>query len=740
MTRKWRIRLTVVLVILGVPLVLASLAVYYMTTGKLGHLIAIKYAQVMPGHLSIGSVQFSAADQVHLTDITISEGFADPLAKIDAIDARLDMFNGRLMALQLHGVHVRMDADSFDLLQRIIDASDKQPPSNPPQSWDLEADGDVTFASGLQLLSSSAKGHITGSLFELDCGTTIGAGSKPSRVIVAGRLQGPVTPGTPPNKRIVIELTEAEGPLPEALDAVAAIGLLPKAEPGLRRWLPARVTANGSTVVRELGIFHYLAAVKTRWSDPAGHIGGLDGQLDADGNRIAVAIMQFEDPSLGRVMGGNLVIDLRKHTVALDAPRFAPGPGLPLPPRLPLDALIKQMPRLKIVYGITDAATRIQLDNAEQNASTISATLKADTPLRIEGANLPLTLAQYLMPAGLTIGGGQATSLNLAVDAGAGVAEPRLRDLRLAVEQGRMAYAGWSVGPITGKLSVVPQADGTVRLEATLPTTGSDQPLAVATLTGSMTNGTATLRVQPIDGMLARLHGPVLLPTITGSLELDLAYARQADGALSIDVSRALFDQNDVRFDGRDLLAGIRTQLKGTVRWQPTATSSTISAKVGGQLLSGRLRLPIGWLELATHTPIFTVVAETRPAANGTPSAITLSELLVRAADPAGSPLIDGYSAQFDGMIDDHGNGAVNGLVDHADLGWVNLQIGLPPGAVIGDGAVTCTATLVQGQIDRLTGHFLPLNADVKLGKSFRASGITGGVDFSVDRQTPPKP
>ena len=737
MTKKWRIRLTTILVILGVPLVLASLAVYYTTTGKLGHLISLEYAKVMPGRLSIGTVQFSAADQVHLTDITISEGFAEPLAHIAEIDAKIDVFNGRLTALRLHGVKVHMDADSFDLLTRIIDAGDKLKPSTPPQSWELDADGEVQFASGLRLESAFAKGHVSGSLFEIDGGTVIGTGGKMAKVHIAGRTQGPATPGIPQNKRIIVELQEAEGPLAEALDAVTAIGLLPKTPAGLRRWLPARLDASGSTVVRDLGVLHYSAPVKTHWVDPTGHVGSLDGQLDADANRITVAITSAIDPALGRISGGNLVINLRTNTVSLDAPRFAPGPGLALPQRLPIDALIKQTPRLKIVYAINDGTTRIQLDNAEQNASTIGAEWSDKTPLRISGTNLPLTLAQSIMPDGLTIGGGQATKLSLALDAEGGLAATRLRDLQLTVEQGRLTYSGWSIGPVTGQLTAAPQDDGNLRLSVSLPLSNSEQ-IGTASVVGTAATGSGTLRLQAIDALLARLHGPTRLPTITGSLEVDLHYTRAADGSLVLNINRALFDRNDVSFDRRDLLAGVRTQLKGLLRWQPDAQGGLLTAKVGGQLASGRLRLPGDWLNLAVHTPIFTLVAEARPATGNAPGNLILNELLVRAADPAGSPLTDGYSAQFDGRIDERGEGAVNGLVDHANLAWVNQQIGLPSGAVIGDGAVTCTASLSMGEIEKLSGHFLPLNADVSLGRSFRANGITGGVDFSVQRDGQP--
>ncbi len=743
MTKKWRIRLTVTLVTLGVPLVLASLAVYYTTTGKLGHLIALEYAKIMPGRLTIGSVQFSAADQVHLTNITISEGFGEPLANIAEIDAKIDVFNGHLTALRLHGVKVFMNEGTFDLLNRIIDAGDKMPPSTPPQSWDLDADGEVQFASGLRLTNAFAKGHIIGSFFEIDGGTIIGVGGKMAKTHIAGRAQGPTAPGIPQNKRIIIDLLEAEGPLLEALDAVTAIGLLPKTPSGLRRWLPTRLEASGSTVIRDLGVLHYNAAVKTRWTDPSGHGGSFTGQLDADANRIAVAVGTYEDPDLGRVNGGNLLIDLRANVVTLETPRWAPGPGLALPTRLPIDALIKQTPRLKVSYVIADGITRIQLDNAEQNASTIIAEWGTGTPLRISGTNLPLTLAQSIMPAGLAIGGGQATRLSLAVEAEAGLAAPNLRSLQLAVEQGRLTYGGWSIGPITGQLTATPQDDGNLRLDMSLPLSSSEN-IGTVSIIGSAASGSATLRLQTIDALLARLHGPTRLPTITGALEVDLRYTKAADGSLALDISRALFNNNDVSFDRRDLLAGVRTQLKGVLHWQPDPRGGLLTAKVGGQLLSGRLRLPGDWLNLAVHTPIFTLVADARATSGTIPGMVTLSELLVRAADPAGTPVTDGYSAQFDGTINEQGDGMVRGLVDHANLAWVNQQIGLPAGAVIGDGAVTCTATLLLGQIERLSGHFLPLNADVSLGRSFRASGITGGVDFSVQRDAPsaapPKP
>ncbi len=748
MTRKNRIRLVAVLVVLGIPLVLASLVAFFTVTGRLGGWLGIEYARRMPGHLTVGAVQFAAADQVHLSDLAIAEGFSSPLARISDADAQLDVFNGRLSALTLHGVKMRMDSGSFDLLQRIIEAGDKLKPSDPPQAWDLVADGEVEFASGLRLTRATAKGRITGALFEIEGSCCIGDApdAKRIKVFIASRPMGVVTPGAPLNKRLSVQLLSADLPVREGLDAIASIGLLKPAPDALKRWLPAWVNLDGSVVYRDLSVFHFAAPVQARWTDDQGHPGSLLADLDADANRITVAISEFKDPAVGRIgdagsarVAANLVFDTHNGVLTVESPRFIPGLGIRIPAEVPVEALLKHAPRLKLTYDVASEHTVVQLTSGEQSAAQLSATWGPKTPVRIQADALPLTLAQGFMPEGVTVGGGQVGHLDLALNPSSGgeLAAFALRDLQLTVSQGRAAWRGWSIGPLDGTLIITPQADGSRQFSAKLP-------MGTLGLQGTASTGTASIRIQAVDALLVRLHGPVPLPTISGGLEVDLTYstrnAAKGPGTLILDVPRAVLDHADVHYEGqdplqgKDLLQGVRTVLKGRISAGPDASTggTLIALKIGGQLASGQLLLlPTGWLDLAAYTPIFTIDAEIRP---GTTSTLVLRELLARAADAGGTPLPDGYSAQFGGTADENGNGTINGVVDHADLGWMGKQAGLPPAAIAGDGALTCAVQLRQFGFAKVSGSFLPLNAEVQLGARFRASGITGAVEFTLEQ------
>ena len=735
MTRRLRIRLTIILLALGIPLVLASLVVFYVVTGRIGSLLSVEYARVMPGRLSTGSLQFTAADQVHLTDVSIREGFAAPLFTAKSIDAKLDIFNGRLKSLTLRGCHMRLDEDSFGLLQRIIEAGEKLPPSFPPQEWDLIAEGDAEFSSGLVLTELSCTGRITGSLFEISGTGRVGADKtiRSFKARVAGRLMGTPAPEVTQQKRISVFLDDIEGPLPEALAAVSAIGLLPPAPASLVRWLPRVIDASGSVVHRDLGIGRFVVPAKVRWTDPQGRPGAIEAELVADRDKIAVGFSRIEDPALGRITGtpgrtsATLDIDLRKKVVGFEAPRFAPGPGLGIPPAVSLEALLKQTPRLKLTYGIENGETAIRLSGPEQSKAQLGLTWAPDRPIRIEATEMPLTIAQGFMPAGMTLAGGQLSTLAVTL-AGSSLAAAKIDNLQVTVDQARGTWRGWSAGPFSGSLAVVPQGADGAKIDAVLP-------LGTISAAGSLATGTAKLRLKAVDGVLARLHGPVTLPGVTGGLEVDLGWNQKSEHSVVLEVPRATLDRSDVTYEGRELLQGLHTTLKGTVTVSQSAPGAPalIAIKTGGQLTAGALRVPGSWLDLATRTPIFTIAAEVRTGAS---AQFTLTELLVRAANAAGTPQPDGYSAQFNGTIDHTGAGVINGLVDHADLGWADRALKLPTNAVDGEGAVTCLATFIDARMERLTGSFLPLNAEVQLGTKFHASGITGAVEFMLDRAT----
>ncbi len=110
--------------------------------------------------------------------------------------------------------------------------------------------------------------------------------------------------------------------------------------------------------------------------------------------------------------------------------------------------------------------------------------------------------------------------------------------------------------------------------------------------------------------------------------------------------------------------------------------------------------------------------------------------ILVRATDEAtGEALIDGYSAGLRGRFSlTDLTGTIIGVVDHADLGWINTLVPVADGVMGGEGAVTFTAQLMRSGISSIDGYFLPLDARLHLGKILSATGIKGSVKFRIAR------
>ena len=152
-----------------------------------------------------------------------------------------------------------------------------------------------------------------------------------------------------------------------------------------------------------------------------------------------------------------------------------------------------------------------------------------------------------------------------------------------------------------------------------------------------------------------------------------------------------------------------------------------------GQVTHGEVRLPGQKVALAERRPIFNARFQV------TGDAILAENVLVRATDAQGQALPDGYSAGLRGrfsLVDL--TGAVTGVVDHASLAWLTNLLPIPDGKLQGECAVTFTALLAKEGIRSVDGHFLPLDADLSLGPSLRATGIKGAVKFQLARPDAP--
>jgi len=237
--------------------------------------------------------------------------------------------------------------------------------------------------------------------------------------------------------------------------------------------------------------------------------------------------------------------------------------------------------------------------------------------------------------------------------------------------------------------------------------------------------GVLTLTIARLDQLVAHIEAPAPLPRLRGLLKVTSEVRRGEQGGwkgriLHLGVAGLASDQAV-----RELAAAA----KGQFSW----ADRRLEVKLDGQLVSGELGLPNGWLDLSARTPIFTTTCSIQPGR------IELHEALARAADRFGQPAKDGFTAELRGRGEPDLTGAITGVIDHADIGWFKrntILVPLPGSAeVAGEGAVTFTLRAARGEVAGVDGFVLPLNVDLTLlDGQLDISGITGALRFSLAR------
>ena len=740
---RWRRRLIVAGGVLAVLLVAAGLARWYVASGRLAARISAAYASVMPGRLSIGAVGVRGLRTLELRDVTLGEDGHRPLVTVRRLEIVLDPATLGLRAVRAEGLDGWFDAATYDLLDRIDTATSLIPPTDPPMEWDLAvADARVEIADGPRITGVELRGHVVGSLFE-----TMSTGTWDGRRARVGVRSDPAGPDA---RRVTVTLHEAEGELVQALDGLAAMGLLPRVPDGIKRWLPARVDAAGSVVRSDMvnrrqggtspPVFRADAAL--RWAD-----GAASARVTADQRRIQIDDLALRDPGLGHCTATAVTWDIAARRLSVLCPAaggWHPGPRLPIPAEVPVADLLAVMPAARLTYDLAEGREALELvlegRDPGRERSRLAFAWQPQGQLRIEGRELPLALFGPLVPAWLELAGA-APELRLAVDPGAPLGEG-LREVWVRVRQGRLALPGGiTVGTLDGEFALRPSgplASAPFAASCTLlrPGEGGEAAaggaapatLAAIAFSGSADEGVLTVDVPRLEALATRVRG-VRLPRLGGSLrgEVGMAFA---GGRIRLDLrSLACRGARIGPVDGADLLRGLDADLRGVL----TQADGRLAGTIGGHLRRG-LVAPGGLsVDLAADHPIFTLdaaVATSGPSA-GT---VTLRELLVRAADERGAPATDRFSGQFAGVIGADGDGTVSGVVDHADLGWVVGLADRPGVHATGEAAITCTARLYAWTRLEVIGTLLPLGIDLRVGSRFRASGVSGAVRFTIIR------
>lgn len=710
MTRRRRLLIIALAVLAGVPLLAALGVGGYLARGGLERQIEHGWSERgLPGSLSVGAVRLVGLDAAVVERVTLRGDGQEPLVEVDAVQARFDILDKRLISLRFEGVRGTLDRERYAFLQAIITAEASHHATRPPQPVRVEIDrGALSLPGGLQLSEITVRVDALGAQASAEAVATLGG--RPLRLSVS-------TSKATPDAPVVTEVGIREGAAAPADMIAVAVGL------GLARplpseaapWLPKLASFAGTEIRRDPVSDTIRGSIVATWEGGRGSC-----EIDADARRLWLRRLEIEDAALG-TMSGTLQARRDGSSVALDAAAWQPGPRLPLPPNLPWAEIRRLLPDLQVRWPAEGGRTSLAL--VGPGGARIEALLGGG-PLRVHAAEVPLTLAQAAMPAGVQLGGGHLVSASAVLVDGRPEVSAQVRQARVIAE-------GWAFGPLDGLVAAVVASDGTLRLTADLP---QQNPVVRVTYAGKGGAGTITAECSAIEALLARLRGPVHLPDLTGAASLEARFAVDA-GASVLEIVRLRLDRANLDLAGSSFIRDLSCRLSGTIR----LADGVVAVNAGGQLSAGRIRIPGDWLDLAARTPIFTMDCAIQQG-SGRVEAIDLRRLMVRAANAEGQPVSGLYSAQVEGRLaGERLAGRLVGIVDHADIGWVTGLIAPGQVQVQGEGAVAFQAEIESGEAKRIDGTFLPLGADISVdGGKLRIDGITGGIRFTIDGKPRP--
>jgi hypothetical protein len=691
--RWWRILLVAVLLLV---LAVVGGGWWALSTNQTGNLVSYQFSQRLPGRLEIDRSEFSGLEKLVLSGVRLMEHAGDrPAVTVERVIVTGELWRGDVALIRIEGLQLDATPAAVRFLDRLIKRENSIPGSGNPSLLKLEFTGGVKVngepAIDQAQVAVTAKGPqiaVTGS-------------ARYAGAPVALQID---TVGSGDQRTYRITLVEGRLPIWRTCDWLSGLELLPELPRSTHPWVPEHADAAGTVVIADKVWEHFTGEAKARWDGGRGQ-----AELQVDRRFVRLARLSIRDDGLGS-LDGQALIDTDDNRVSVTASAWSPGPRLPIPSVVPTKAILAAMPRAQLDGVLKQGAWDLTLKLAGTGQATLA--WVEGGPLRIDGRSISLPMLQPFLPEDLTFAAGAANTLSVEVG-GDG-----LRQVSGTVEQARVLWQGWALGSLDGRvgLRVVPAG---IDLDVAFPALGK------VAWRAAPQGGRIALEVSSAEALVVRLKGPQALPELSGAAVLDAQVRRREDGAVLADVDRLRLDEVGIT----DVLRGLDTDLSGTVRF----SARRLDAHLLGRITGGELRIPGGWRDLAKRRPQFNAEVS---LGNGL---ILAEKILVRATDPAGQPLIDGYSAGLRGKFSlSDKSGTVIGVVDHADLGWINTLVPISDGMVAGEGAVTFTANVAHDGIESVEGHFLPLDAQLHLGRILEATGIKGVVKFRIARPGAP--
>jgi len=706
MTRRTRIRLLTVLILLGLPLLVCAGLVWFVGSGGLERRIEREYAARLPGRLDVGAIELNGTRHAIVRGISLyGPDGGDAIATVDHADIRGQLVPPRIEAIELHGVKLRFDRDGVAFVRAAL-ARPQPASSGSLPTLRVHIDGQLSIADHLRLDAFTIDAALVGGALTGSLTGTLGAA--PLEVAIAPE------DGTRP--ALAIAVKQARIHLADLFAALAGLELMP-AQDQLLSWLPAEVDLAGTRLR-----FLPEARQMTGASRPTWAGGYAEATIAVDATGLRLPRFATVDERLGSAEG-TLAVAFATRVLTAEVARWSPGPKLPIPDKIPTADLLRLLPTARVTVAPEGPRVVItclpSLGALAADAPRAEVSWRKKGPLVVEAAQLPLPLARRFVPEAVLPTGGTITRLQVEW-------EDSLQRIDASIAKAEVAIEKWTLRDLDLELDVVAidphDAAAGYAIRA-------DLPMASVVQRGDL----LTITIARLDELVAHVVGPSPLPKLRGLLKVSSELTRTDAGwkgrILHFGVAGLGSDQ---------ALRELAAAAKGQFSWG----DRRLEVQLAGQLVSGELGLPSGWLDLSARTPILATTFSIQPGR------IELHEALARAADRFGQPAKDGFTAELQGKSDPDLTGSLTGVIDHADIGWFKrntILVPLPGSAeVAGEGAITFTLRSAGGVVTGVDGYVLPLNVDLTLldGK-LDISGITGALRFSLAKPTAapvPKP
>jgi len=705
MTRRTRIRLLAVLILLGLPLLVCAGLVWFIGSGGLERRIEGEYAARFPGRLDVGTIALDGTGHAIVESIALyGPDGGDAIVTVAHADIRGRLMPPRIDAIELHGVKVRFDRDGVAFVREAL-ARPQPAGSGSASPVQVRIDGAIVVADRLRLndvaldvrlAGWAVTGRLTGTLGDAPVAVEI----SPESGAVGAR---------PP---LTITVEQARIDLADLFAALVGLGLMPEQDE-LLPWLPARADLAGTRLRFAPEAKVLTGESRPTW--PGGH-GEATIAMDQHGLRLPRALA--DDAQLGSAEG-SLAVAFDTRVLTVEVARWAPGPKLPIPAQVPVADVLRLLPAARVSVapdGPRIAITCLPSLGAQPpEAPRAEIRWRRSAPLVIEAAQLPLALTRRFLPEVVLPTAGTLTSLLIEW-------EGSLQRLGASIADGELAIDQWTLRDLDIELDVV-------ALDPHDPAAGyathADLPMASVLHRGPAASGVLTITVARLDDLVAHISAPAPLPKLRGLFKVTSEVGRTEGGW------KGRIQHLGVAGLASDAaLRDIAAAAKGQFTW----ADRRLEAQLSGQLVAGELGLPNGWMDLSERSPIFTTTFSFQPGK------VELHEALARAADRFGQPAKDGFTAELRGRTDPDLTGTITGVIDRADIGWFKrntLLVPLPSAAeVTGEGAVTFTMRSAGGAIAEVSGYVLPLNIDLSLlDGALDISGITGALRFSLKQR-----